>query len=301
MRKKLLIGVSSPVGYYYELEKIKGRPGPILETPLSYFLLYDEIWFFSRRICPYNMENLKFVHFIDEELEPKGLSLDAIPKDEQKELGRFPFEDWNKIIVSTLGNDWRYDNHSRSFKFGEFNILPTPGNFQNLLIDRYIASKHGMTLVENSANSLWSREFNESHLQMKISERLINASTTSIQTLEGPWHPSIEELRNDNLLKLYRNKIDNQLSVEDITNLDNKIQELSNEFDSIVNRIVRDKFNKISVGKSAALYFLGLIPTAGNFIGGFGLLKETVDLIQARNNEGWTGFLGQAKKMVNNL
>ena len=58
--KKLLIGVSSPVGYFYARASEKGRPAPILETPLSYFLLYDEIWFFSRKICPYNMERLDF-------------------------------------------------------------------------------------------------------------------------------------------------------------------------------------------------------------------------------------------------
>jgi hypothetical protein len=85
--KRLLIGSSSPVGYYYERAKDKGRPAPIPESPLSYLLLYEEIWFLSRTLCPYNMENLDFVHFVDEELLPKGLPRDAIPQSDFRPMG----------------------------------------------------------------------------------------------------------------------------------------------------------------------------------------------------------------------
>ncbi len=52
--KKLLIGVSSAVGYFHAEASEKGRPAPILEASPNCCLLYDEIWFFTRDMCPYN-------------------------------------------------------------------------------------------------------------------------------------------------------------------------------------------------------------------------------------------------------
>lgn len=72
MTSRVLIGVSSPLGYFYLRADEKGRPAPILESPLSYGLLYDEVWFLSRKLCPYNMEKLDFVNFVDEDLCPEG-------------------------------------------------------------------------------------------------------------------------------------------------------------------------------------------------------------------------------------
>ena len=116
--KRLLIGASSPVGFFYARSDEKGRPAPILESPLSYCLLYDEIWFLSRQVCPYNMEELDFVHFVDEELCPEGLSRDAIPEKDIRELGSFPWEAWTRVIDATIGRRWNYDNHARTLKFG---------------------------------------------------------------------------------------------------------------------------------------------------------------------------------------
>ena len=96
MASKVLIGTSSPVGYFYMREKEKGRPAPILESPLSYCLLYDELWFLSRKLCPYNMEKLDFVHFVDEDLSPEGLPRDAISKDDMRDCGPFPFDTWSR-------------------------------------------------------------------------------------------------------------------------------------------------------------------------------------------------------------
>src|SRR5512142_979260 len=98
--KRLLIGVSSPVGYFYARVNEKGRPAPILETPLSYCLLYDEIWFFSRALCTHNMEGVYFVHFVDEELEPGGLPKDTIRGTQTGPMGPFPWEAWNGVIDS---------------------------------------------------------------------------------------------------------------------------------------------------------------------------------------------------------
>ncbi len=294
--KKLLIGVSSPVGYFYARASETGRPAPILEAPLSYFLLYDEIWFFSRKICPYNREGLDFVHFVDEELERKGLPKDAIPQEETGPVGPFPWEAWNGVIDATIGRRWSYDNHSAPLPFGELGLLPTPGRYENLLVDRYLAAQHGMDLVENTANAMWSKELEQKSLQMTVSERLMGARITSLQTMDGPWHPMIGGLRNDSLLKSYRNKIGDIAQIDSLADLDTRVQELSDEFERVAARIVAEHFDLASLGTSTIELLLGLIPATGVIAGIGGFAKDVVEKMYARHKDGWVGFLGRAKQ-----
>jgi hypothetical protein len=241
------------------------------------------------------MEKLDFVHFVDEELYSKGLPRDAIAKSDIRELGTFPWDVWTGVIDATIGQRWAYDNHARSFKFGEFNILPTPGRYENLLVDRFIAAEFGMDLVANTANAVWSKEFDEQSLRMETSERLLRNEVTSLQTIDGPWHPMIKDLRNDRLLKSYRRRIGNVSGLADVSDVDNRVKELSSEFDQETRKIVAEHFDTMSLGKSAVMFLLGLIPAIGDFIGGAGLVRETVTKLSERKNKGWVGFLGQAK------
>ncbi len=236
--QKLLIGVSSPVGYFYARASEKGRPAPILEAPLSYCLLYDEIWFFSRDMCPYNMEGLDFVHFVDEELQPKGLSKDAIPEKQAGPIGPFPWEEWNGVIEATIGRRWSYDNHSRPLKFGEVRLLPTPGNYENLLVDRYIATQYGMDLVENTTNAIWSKDLDQNSLKMEISEQFMHSKIVSMQTIDGPWHPMIAELRSDGLLKSYRSRVGKIADVKELAEVDARVQELSDAYEEVADRLM---------------------------------------------------------------
>jgi hypothetical protein len=295
MNSRILIGVSSPVGYFYRREKEKGRPAPILESPLSYCLLYDEVWFLSRKLCPYNMEKLKFVHFVDEEIQPKGLPKDAISESDNRDCGPFPWDTWNQVIDATTGRRWNYDNHARRLQFGELSLTPTPGRYENLLVDRRVAAEFGMDLVENTANVVWSREFDEQHLKMNISEHILQPQMASLQTVDGPWHPVIEDLRNDNLLKSYRQRIGAIENSKELTDLEVRLAELSAEFERVTSKIVKDHFDTASLGQSAIMFLLGLIPGAGNVIGAIGLLKEVADKLAARREAGWVGFLGKAQ------
>jgi hypothetical protein len=293
--KKLVIGVSSPVGYFYARASEKGHPAPILESPLSYFLLYDELWFFSRQICPYNVEGLDFVHFVDEELQPKGLPKDAIAQNEKGPAGPFQWEAWNRVIEASIGRRWNYHNHAWPLQFGEGTLLPTPGHYENVLVDRFLAAEYKMDLVENTANAIWSKELDERSLQMTISEQLLGARVTSLQTIDGPWHPVIKDLRNDGLLKSYRQHIGNISEIENLSELDARVANLSNEFERVSAKIVAEHFETMSLGRSTILFLLGLIPTVGSIIAGSALLKEVADKLRARQENGWIGFLGKAR------
>ncbi|WP_114751946.1 hypothetical protein [Pleomorphovibrio marinus] len=292
--KRLLIGVSSPVGYLYEKVEVHGKPAPVLESPLSYFLLYDEIWFLSKNLCPNNMEKLDFVHFVDRELMSEGLPVDFSMGMNPNPFGDFSWTNWREVIRNTIGLRWRCDNHTRSFNFGELSLFPTPGKYLNLLVDRYIATSFDMDLVENSANFIWSQEIDQAQLKLNVSEQLLTSSISSFQTIDGPWHPEILNLRGDNLLKKYRKKIQN-VTLDDIQDVDKRVGELSMEFEKVTSNIVSEHFDTSGMFKSTAMFLVGLIPFVGNFIGGGQVMKEIYDKIRLRQEKGWIGFLGRAQ------
>lgn len=68
-----VIGLSTPLCYDYKNPiknpsgDIYDTPNPILESPFGLLLLYDEVWFLNRNLCPQNMWNLPYVKFMDEE------------------------------------------------------------------------------------------------------------------------------------------------------------------------------------------------------------------------------------------
>ena len=76
--RKAFIGLSSPIGYNYSnsFESEKGKPNPLLDSPMGVFLFYDELWFINRRTCPLNCENLPYVKFLDEEFDLSKLDLE---------------------------------------------------------------------------------------------------------------------------------------------------------------------------------------------------------------------------------
>jgi hypothetical protein len=298
-KNKLLIGASSPVGYYYARESEERRPGPILEAPLSYMLLYDQLWFLSRKLCPYNMEQLDFVHFVDEDLCPEGLSRDALASEVPGEPFAFPWDTWKNTIAATIGLRWSYDNHARGLKFGELGLLPTPGRYENLIVDRLIASRYDMDLAENTPNAAWSRQYEQDHLQMSISERMLSARLTSLQTIDGPWHDSIADLRSDRLLKTYRNKISGIDSITNSAELDNRLQSLSDEFERETRKIVSEHFETMNICTNTLLYLISILPiigTVGTILGGGKLVQEIIQKRRQRRERGWVGFLSSVEQ-----
>jgi hypothetical protein len=209
-------------------------------------------------------------------------------------MGDFPWDLWNEIIDATIGRRWRYDNHGTLLSFGEFKISTSPGRYESLLLDRFVATEFGMDLVENTVNAVWSKHFDEQNLKMSLSEKLLRTKVVSLQTIDGPWHPAIQDLRTDGLLKSYRRKVGAVADLRDISTLDTRLGELSSEFERITRKIVADHLSTSSLGESTVMFILGLIPALGNIVGAGGLLKDVLAKLEARRNAGWVGLLGKA-------
>lgn len=88
--RRALVGFSSPVGYSYEYPAEKtpnderSSPNPVLMGATGLFVLYDEIWFACRSLCPQNMRSLSYVKFLDVERPEILETIAAVIADSQQ-------------------------------------------------------------------------------------------------------------------------------------------------------------------------------------------------------------------------
>jgi len=292
--RRVLIGFSSPLGYYYDLETEKGHPGPILEAPLGYFLFYDEIWFINRKLCPYNMVDLPYVHFVDEDLLKEGLPEDftegttTLPK-----LPDFPFPKWTKQVQETFITGARFDNHARTQRLGELIVLPTPGNYANFIIDSYIAARFDLELAENTINAGWLTKFTKNFLLVQTTEKILAERIPSLQTMDGPYHSVIEDFRKDSLLKSYRDKVTEAYQSRSYDELPIVCKKLGDEYDRITAELAATRFGVSRLVDGGVSLSVGQVPVAGNVSSAIQGIREISGYFRDKKDKGWAGFIAR--------
>lgn len=292
--RKALVGYSSSIGYYYNFESERGFPGSIIEAPLSLLILYDEIWFMSRDLCSYNLVNRPYIHFVDEEILPEGLPADFSEGLEMpSEMNEFPWDYWKSNIEDSFVSVARYDNHARGRLFGELSILPTPGSYNNFLTDYFVAEKFGFELVENSVNSIWMSSFAENMLSMQTSEHLLVPKLPSFQSINGPYHPFIEDLRKDNLINEYREQMTNISKTANFEGLGDLKKNLDLEYQRIVAELAVGEFSNSRIVDGTASLILGQIPIISNITSGVQGVKELYGVYKNRKDHSWAGFIAR--------
>src|SRR5689334_3222402 len=79
------VGLSGPIFYDYNNQATRAAsdlidsPNPVLDSPFGLMLLFDEVWFLCRSLCPENLRGASFVKFVDEtSLLPKTDDIPAV-------------------------------------------------------------------------------------------------------------------------------------------------------------------------------------------------------------------------------
>jgi hypothetical protein len=133
------IGLSGPLFYDYRNparkapSDLESSPNPVLDSPFGLLLLFDEIWFLCRSLCPDNMRDLPYVKFLDEtgtlpKLDnttisdaTKSIKADRLLYNSyEKFTERFFAKYWK--TVRQVGIIWNAapDNHTHMLKVGTF-------------------------------------------------------------------------------------------------------------------------------------------------------------------------------------
>lgn len=324
--RRAFVGFSSPIGYRHHglatvtKNDVNGMPpNPILYASTALLVLYDEIWFACESLCPQSMRKLPYVRFLDQHLK----MLDLVNQNFDQEISTLyaPYKtedrfrqngisDFNHRSFCKTYFNFELDDHRGCLNFFGKTILPKIGKL-SLIIDLWLISKFkekSFEIVLNpiTAQALYRNDGPErfdsvEHTlkEMELSEEIVTLrNTLDILGIDGPYHPVIEELRNDEYIINFRNWLS-----ENVDSLYNKrMPEIVAEVNIVV-----DAFNQRSRVKhleraslSRALVsiskgtILSVIPGSSIIVA----IADELKKMHHREEEGWKSFIGHARGQV---
>jgi len=305
--RKAYIGLSTPIGYNYRFETKENKPNAILDSPLGLFLFYDEIWFFDRSLCPLNCQDLKYTYFLNEEynLEKSDLF------DYSEELRKLQIEQhdifssenqlsWEEVLKINLGYvEEPIDNHGRGVEMGNlyFSLNSTP---YNLNIDKFIAEKYGLELITSTITNQMMKDDNRFNIAADLTQIMLVENIPNFQLLEGPYHPFLEELRKEELISYFRNKITDITLGKDFKDITKLKEDLNKQMDVYKDELVLKALSKTRVYKSALDAVTGQIPLLSNIYSIGDSLNNLNSFVNERKINGWAGFIVQGRQIINN-
>ena len=219
------VGLLSPVFYDYGVDATKtasddvSSPNPILESSFGLMLLFDEIWFLCRSLCPENMRHLPYVRFLDETNLLPNLrrtnysALDDLHEQILKSKGikvrdkTVPYD----FVRKNMGIYWdaKPDTHTHTLLIAGKSFMARPA-VENLFFDMEIV--HHLSITTKKEIELITNSFSEGLLEApknpvlktKLAEILAIDYIPNYLTPIGPYHPAIEEVRENSYLRDFR-------------------------------------------------------------------------------------------------
>lgn len=315
MKRIAYIGLSSPTAYFYDHDrKYFKEPwawNPILESPQGLITLFDEIWFFSRALCPVNLRNSNFVKFLDEnsfyssKIERVCRDFDIFSFDRFLEIyplitqlidtnsnySEEQFKRYEKIIDSVYGDNsliFPIDNHSHELTFSDFQYRGNSMRVDLIAFDIAIIQEINLIGLELISNSFNVNAFNihKKFNKIKISEGVTVSKIPVLQTPVGPVIDKIESLRENKYLVDFRQKINKLEKVDDIKD---NIVSIESEYISYTKNVLQQHQNKAqlfnSISSTVIDTFLDLATLSG-----VSTIKKIADDRNTRKMN-WTGFI----------
>ena len=325
MKKRIgYIGLSYPLLYDYRNQAhlsendLSDSPNPIIESPLGLMILYDELWFLCESICPNNMRNLPYVKFVDKmfsDLYYEGG--DLFVKQVDLKIDRNDRLSYSDIINrlnlrNQRGLDIRgLDTHTHGFKVGSV-VTSASSNEKHFAFDMYIFTAL-QELSDNRIEWITNSNFklNEHFFQNKEAatvEKIIISDIPNYLCTDGPYHPCIEELRNNVYLKDFRkwvienhNVIQNSEINEMCLSVKQNIEETKNK---VFKKYLEDNSRYAfftSTGKTMLKTSAGIVCTPISIADAIsGIVIHGKKSLQAKSDR-WQGFVVDANKIVNTI
>lgn len=318
---------SSPIGYDNRFKTTKTKNDRYAQPPnaklfgaTGLLLLYDEIVFACESLCPENMRALNYVKFLDRDFSLLNLNeqtfraeIDAVYRHYQSDLAfqNAGIASQSHLDFSEANFGKTFDDHQSVLLFCGESILPKCGTLQTI-IDTWIINHFRNLNLAIVINPFTTRDYFRDLLgltdveaglkRLEISEKLISLQNImDIDNEVGPYHPVIEELRDDSLIENYRKWLS-----DDEKNWHNReVMDIINEVDA--------KIYEFTL-KSLAAYVAptSLIQTTVSVTKGLALdaipLGSTLNVIadeakrhHQRQEFGWQAFIARSRLKVGSI
>ena len=317
-KRTAYVGISYPLLYDYGHQANKSpndlsdSPNPIIESPFGLMILYDEILFLCKSVCPSNMRNLPYVKFVDE-LYPDFYFRDIV--DHARETARSIHIDsnltyWDVVERLNLKNWQRLDTHTHALKLGD-SIISANSNEHSFLFDLYVFQALQNLYdpnIELIANSRYTLETFNGGAEAELINRIIIPDIPNYLSASGPYHSCIEELRDNQYLKDFRiwiiekhNNIQRSEIEEVCTAVQKNIEEVQEKtFKRYLENNSSFSFFKSTgstILKTAAGMFYSPISVIDAFAGCLSGAAEALDAKSVR----WQGFIMDSKNIVKKI
>ncbi len=308
------IGLSGPLFYDYRNSATRTKadmsssPMPVLVAPISLMLLYDELWFLTKSLCPENLRHCSFVRFVDEsgaldDLDPaharEWIKLNSHDLESRAyQIIREDFFDHYADILAATGVSWNNacDNHTHGLKIGPFDVGANSASFASLLLDLYILEKLERPYVDLIANPYLERCVERSVFpagKLTFSERLLGPRLLNWQTPLGPYRREIEDLRQHRFLEDYRSWVAQQDTSFDEKEAAERKEAVEREIDEAMRKALLEKLDDGVLVKNSAV-LLGKAALDFVSFGFSGHLQDAAEAIKKAvetRPSRWQGFL----------
>lgn len=314
--RRAFVGLSSPIGFDYRNPATKTKadqqssPNPILDSPFGLMLLFDEIIFLTRSLCPENMRKLPYVRFLDEserfpEIDSKILESTRNSQYKRScsspELFRnkYSFKDAvrNAGVLEEIG----VDNHSHSLKIGSY-IGGANADIGNLAVDLLFLSKLNDKSIEFITNSKFAPVISpdlDAWGPAKLTELLVVENISNYLTPKGPYHPVIEDVRENQYLKEFRSWVVQQGGLASLS----EVKEMKKQVEATIQEAQDQLFLKHldqrghfkTIGEAMLGDLAGLVyPIAGTTKA---IVEAGIDILKPSTDR-WQGFVVGARKQI---
>jgi hypothetical protein len=314
MRRIGYVGLSTPIYYDYKYMASQApsddssSPNPILEGAFGALLLYDELWFLCRSLCPENMRQLRYVKFLDEagdapDIDPKWLQ---DPEDVFSAEALSDFAESSssyKKVKDQAHIHWKSatDNHTHELIIGNQRLSGNSWSARNVVFDTLVVERLPLK-VELITNSFSSRLFKtemSTGKKLQLTESLVLNDVPQFISPAGPYHACVEEVRNSPYLTSFRDWI----TKEAFTANQTEVNEMKREVESNLAEAQKQVFLKYLHPAGSYKSFAETVIGAGvdSLIPGVAAVK---DLFGQRNEEKkkqalrWQGFILDARSRI---
>lgn len=151
--RKAFVGLSGPLFFDYQHHFLADAsdpgpsPNPILDSPAALALLYDEVWFLCRALCPESMRGQPYVRYVLEDPAMRkrlaGFEMDESANDEFLEHARHHLRtphlitDYDASVYGTGAKWWKtqgsaIDNHGYPLDLSPLKVRARSSNSMNI-------------------------------------------------------------------------------------------------------------------------------------------------------------------------
>ena len=317
MKRTAFVGLSGPLGYdYRRAGRRRGGPNPVLEGAMGLLLYYDEIVFVARGLCPANMRKLDYVHFLSdrddfhqEMSRVRNVGEIGAPDTYEPLPGTpEPMAMFHAAISevtgqsSAMGDEGRYrtDYHARVRAGG----LLLPGRSidpRAVIADWEIINAFGLEECDPIFNSASSLSYQRMRRRASptsatsIADRMVVSRIPDYLGPAGPYHPSIEDLRQSDFLRAFRAHLDEYVASEPSRG----VEEICREMEARVSEYERKVFLRYLSNRrdrSVSVSLAAITDVAGLVFCGVGtLVKAAEECLRARQSKKmrWAGFIAE--------